>query len=118
MDDFWSFMTVTVICVSVVLCLFFVLVSFKSRFSVFALKVYSMTLETIAVISIIYVLSPMDLLPDLIPILGQIDDAAALVQALFTGVMGAFSWLESNKMKRELAPEIGERFLPRDGSSG
>ncbi|NTW00303.1 MAG: DUF1232 domain-containing protein [Oscillochloris sp.] len=34
----------------------------------------------------IYILSPLDLLPDLIPFLGQADDIVALITALFAGI--------------------------------
>jgi uncharacterized membrane protein YkvA (DUF1232 family) len=50
-----------------------------------ALKIRSLKVKFAAMgLSALYVLSPIDLIPDVIPILGQIDDAGAL--AAFIGL--------------------------------
>jgi hypothetical protein len=39
------------------------------------------------------------LLPDVIPVLGQIDDGGALIGAIITGLSGALAWWNSRKSK-------------------
>jgi uncharacterized membrane protein YkvA (DUF1232 family) len=63
------------------ICIFIIVAVFK-----IALKIRSLKIKFAAMgLSALYVLSPFDLIPDLIPVLGQIDDAAAL--AAFIGLV-------------------------------
>ena len=71
----------------------------NSQLKGFFLELYSKSLYAVTGLLVLYVISPLDLIMDVIPILGQLDDAAALVAAIFTGCMGWLSGLQaSNEM--------------------
>ncbi len=72
---------VLVTCIFVLaICIFIVFIAFK-----IALKIKSLKVKLAAMgLSALYTLSPIDLVPDLIPALGQIDDAGAI--AVFIGL--------------------------------
>jgi uncharacterized membrane protein YkvA (DUF1232 family) len=54
------------------------------------------------VLHVLYTLSPIDLLPDFIPVLGWVDDAfATLVAALLTAYTGRQVWRDSNAVPPE-----------------
>jgi uncharacterized membrane protein YkvA (DUF1232 family) len=63
------------------ICIFIIYIVFK-----IALKIKSLKAKFAAMgLSALYILSPLDLVPDVIPALGQADDAAAL--AAFIGLV-------------------------------
>jgi uncharacterized membrane protein YkvA (DUF1232 family) len=39
----------------------------------------------------LYIISPIDLIPDVIPVAGWIDDVVALITGVFTGIAGVYS---------------------------
>ena len=53
--------------------------------------IVSAALGVVTVLGGLYIVSPADILPDVIPVLGQVDDAAALVTALLTGTASIIS---------------------------
>jgi uncharacterized membrane protein YkvA (DUF1232 family) len=57
----------------------------------YTLKTFSVVLFAITGLLGLYILSPLDLLPDLIPIAGQVDDAGALIAALIAGISAFIS---------------------------
>ena len=108
MAEFWEFMKTVTICGTVLVALFLILVSFRNEFSAWSLRVYSLALWLLTIFLSIYILNPLDLVPDLIPILGQVDDAAALVGALMMGVMGVVAWVRSGSIFERLEKERPE----------
>lgn len=89
MDSFFSFMKVAVIVFGVLAALVCVLLALpNSRLRGFALQIVGWGLNAFTGLCVLYVINPLDILPDVIPILGQVDDAAAVVAAVFSGIAG------------------------------
>jgi uncharacterized membrane protein YkvA (DUF1232 family) len=57
-------------------------------------KAFLNSLFAIAGVLGIYVVSPMDFIPDIIPLLGQSDDALATVLAIINGIAGILLYLK------------------------
>jgi len=86
---------VLVTCIFVLaVCISIVVIAFKIAFKIKNLKIKFAAMG----LSALYTLSPIDLVPDFIPILGQMDDAGAV--AAFIGLaLSVYS--EFRKKKRE-----------------
>jgi hypothetical protein len=86
-----------VICGTVVFCTFLVLLALpKSRLRCFLLEIGSWATTAFAGV---YIVSPIDLIPDFIPVLGQLDDAVALVG----GIAAALTALSARRDRQKLA---------------
>lgn len=98
MEAFFDFLKVAAIVIGALIVIFLVLLSLpksKLRRSIF--KIYSIITFFIAVISAIYIISPVDLVPDFIPVAGQGDDLAAAISALATAISGYVAWQKSKE---------------------
>jgi uncharacterized membrane protein YkvA (DUF1232 family) len=86
---------VLVTCIFVLaICVFIVFIAFN-----IALKINSLKVKLAAMgLSALYTLSPIDLIPDFIPVLGQIDDTGAV--AAFIG-LALSAYFEFRKKKKE-----------------
>jgi hypothetical protein len=82
------------------LALFMILLALpQSRLRYYVLRGLGIIFFTITGLLALYIVSPVDALPDLIPVLGQIDDGGALVSAIIAGLSGALAWWNSKQSK-------------------
>lgn len=89
MSEFFSFLKITVLVIGIVLIAFMALIAWPdSRLRGFFLQVAGWLINGIAALCLIYVISPLDIVPDAIPLAGQIDDLGALVLMVGSLVTG------------------------------
>ena len=98
MDAFWDFLKVIVICITALLAIFFILLALpnsKLRQSIF--KTYSIASLIATIISVVYIVNPVDIVPDVIPVAGQSDDLIAAISAIATAISGYVAWQKSKE---------------------
>lgn len=94
MESFWELAKILVIAGAVLLGLLLVLLAIPgSRLR----KVFSTIFFAIAGVLGVYIISPLDFIPDIIPLLGQIDDLLASVLAIVSAIGGVLFYLNGNK---------------------
>ncbi len=91
MESFWDYARLALIVGGVLAVIALLLLILPgSRFR----KAFSTIFFAIAGLLGIYVVSPLDLLPDIIPLLGLSDDAGAAILALINGIAGILLYLK------------------------
>ena len=94
MDNFWDFAKLLVIVGAVLLGLILILLALPgSRFR----KVLSTVFFSIAGLLGIYIISPLDFIPDLIPVLGQMDDVLASILAVISAISGLLFYMNNRQ---------------------
>ena len=102
MDNFWDFAKLLVIVGAVLLGLVLILLALPgSRFR----KALSSVFFAIAGLLGVYIVSPLDFIPDLIPVLGQVDDVLASVLAVISAISGLLFYINN----RQSLPEGEEK---------
>ena len=97
------------------LALFMILLALpQSRLRYYVLRGLGIVFFTITGLIALYIVSPLDVLPDVIPLLGQIDDGGALVGAIITGLSGALAWWSSKQSRayRTGGPPVPPQLPP------
>lgn len=104
MESFWDFSKWILVCFSGTVVIFLILLSIpNSKLKGIALKVFSKILYVFTALTLFYVISPVDLIPEMIPLLGQADDALALVLGVVVFLpMAIISGLEGKKIAKGL----------------
>ena len=98
MENIWDFVKVAAIVAGIIVVLLIVLLSLpNSPLRKLLLKVVGGLLYAVTVICILYIVSPADALPDVVPLLGQIDDAGALITGVLNLAGGTIMWLQGRK---------------------
>ena len=98
MENFWDFVKLAAIVAGVILVLLIVLLSLpNSPLRKLLLKVAGGLLYAVTVISLIYIVSPADALPDVLPILGQVDDLGALITGVLNLAGGTIMFIQGRK---------------------
>ena len=109
MESFWEYAKIALIISGVLaLVVLILLILPGSRLR----KLFSTLFFAIAGLLGIYVVSPMDFIPDIIPLLGQSDDALATVIAIINGIAGILLYLKG----RSSPPEL--RYQSKTNRSG
>ena len=99
MESFWDIAKIVAIVGAVLLVLVLILVAIPgSRLR----KVFSAIYFIVAGLLGVYIVSPIDFIPDFIPLLGLSDDAAASVIAVANAVAGIILYLKRRSSQPEL----------------
>ena len=98
MESFWDFIKILVICITMLLVIFLVLLALpNSKLRQSILKIYSIVSLIATILSAVYIISPIDVIPDFIPVAGQGDDVVAAISALATAITGYVAWQKSKE---------------------
>jgi uncharacterized membrane protein YkvA (DUF1232 family) len=94
MEHFWEFAKLVLIVGAVLFGLLLILLAIPgSRLR----KVLATVFFSIAGLLGVYVISPLDFIPDIIPVLGQMDDLLASVLAIISAIGGVLFYLNGRK---------------------
>jgi uncharacterized membrane protein YkvA (DUF1232 family) len=99
MESFWDIAKIVAIVGAILLVLVLILLAIPgSRLR----KAFSAIYFIVAALLGVYVVSPIDLIPDIIPLLGLSDDAVASVIAVANAVAGIILYLRRRSSQPEL----------------
>ena len=99
MEKFWEYAKIALIigaALTAIVLILLVLPGSRLR------KLFSTLFFAIAGLLGIYVVSPLDFIPDIIPLLGQSDDALATILAIINGIAGILLYLKGRPGSPEL----------------
>lgn len=99
MESFWEFARLALIVgavLTVIVLILLVLPGSRLR------KAFAKLFFAIAGILGVYIVSPMDFIPDIVPLLGQLDDTLATVLAIVNGIAGILLYLKGRSSSPEL----------------
>ena len=115
MEAFFSFMKLFVVVNGLLIALFLVLLSLKdSKLRGITLYVFGGIQYSLTGIWVLYILSPVDLIPDILPVIGQIDDAGALVMAVFSGITGIICTVQGRNSLKKIDDRQSARIKKLD----
>ena len=107
MEGFWNFMEIVVIVNGALLALFVVLIAIpQTGLKKIFLKILGTISYIIVGFLLLYIISPADLLPDVVPILGQADDAVGVLGAIINFIIGYVSFKKSNEKVQKTDAEL------------
>jgi uncharacterized membrane protein YkvA (DUF1232 family) len=99
MESFWEYAKITLIVGAVLTAIVLILLALPgSRLR----KTFATLFFAIAGVLGIYVVSPLDFIPDIIPLLGQSDDVLATILAIVNGIAGILLYLKGRSSSPDL----------------
>ncbi len=99
MENFWEFAKIFVIANAILFALFLILLALpQSKMRKIFLKVFGIAAYFITGLLVLYIVNPIDLIPDILPLLGQTDDIGAALTAIFSGATGWISIKQAKKI--------------------
>jgi len=102
MSNFWDFAKTIAIIIAVLFGIFLILLAIpQSRLRSVFLKVFGITAYFITGLFVLYIINPLDLIADIIPVVGQADDLVGIVGAIITATTGWFSLKKANEVTVE-----------------
>ncbi len=114
MEAVFSFLKVCIITFGILAGLFILLLGLpQSRLRGITLQIVGWGLNAFTGLCVLYIINPADILPDIIPVLGQVDDAAAVVTALFSGITGILCILQGRKTIAQLPSPKTDREVEK-----
>lgn len=85
MEEFWDLLQIVAICVTIVVVLLIILLALpQSKFRSFLLETLGWTGTGVSAVGLV---SPVDIFPDVIPILGQADDVGYIIFGIMCGIL-------------------------------
>ncbi len=98
MENIVNILKILAIIIASLIIIFLILLALpNSKLRSSILKIYAIVSFIIAITSAGYVISPLDALPDFIPVAGQTDDLAAAISSLASAITGYISWQKSKE---------------------
>jgi len=98
METILNFLKFIAILTAVLIVIFLILLSLpNSKLCQSISKIYSIFAFAISILSVFYIISPIDFVPDIIPVAGQGDDVMAAISALTTAITGYVSYQKSKE---------------------
>lgn len=108
MDGFWEFAKMIVIVGAAFLGLLLILLALPgSRLR----KLFSKIFFAVAGLLGLYVINPLDFIPDIIPFLGQVDDVLASVLAVVSAISGLLFYINGRTLPEEESNNKKDLYL-------
>jgi uncharacterized membrane protein YkvA (DUF1232 family) len=109
MDQLMEWIKIAAIAAGIIIVLLIVLISLpNSPVRKWLLKIVGSLLYAVVVLCLVYIINPADLVPDVLPVVGQVDDIGALVTAVLNLVGGSIMLAQKSKPVRARVSREGQ----------
>jgi uncharacterized membrane protein YkvA (DUF1232 family) len=98
MDNLLEIIKIAAIVAGIIILLLVILLSLpNSPLRKWLLKIAGSLLYAVTLICIVYIISPIDALPDVLPLIGQVDDVGALITGVLNLAGGTIMFMQGKK---------------------